>query len=223
MEIEARENAEEEARNSKEKYEDAIYRTECERDELKRERENVAARIEETAAAKVKGKINALKCLDGAVISFLFALPAFMAILTAIKEKVFLQDLWACFKGIWRGIVAVALLIDRAGDAVAVLGDKIQVPWLAVGVHWLLWAIVVIVLAAVVLAAIGAAVWGCRKLNHRYLLANEEMLAVFVVSLTVILWFAIPIKAAISINLVLLFLAVQVVYVLIRCLIAEFF
>lgn len=226
-EQEARENAERAAHAVKFEYEQKERNLAKAQTAVEQERESIAERIEQEASEKVRRKVRSLDILDGVSVGLLCLYPIFLTILTGFKEEAFRSDFGAFWKAIWKGIVFMAGLIDRAGDAAAGLGDLIVAPWLAAIVHWLLWGIVVLVLAVALLVALGWLFWklGCLYAGGSigiYSLLDGWTLVEILASLSVIVWFAAPIRAAIPVNLVLLFLIAHAAYVGVRLLIWTF-
>jgi len=224
---EAKQRAEVAARNSKQEYEQKGRKLDSALAEVEQERKDMSARVEQEATEKVKQKVRGLSILDGATVGLLCLYPIFLTILTGMKEEAVRSDFGAFWRAIWKAIVFMAGLIDRAGDAAAALGDKITVPLLAAIVHWLLWGIVVLVIAGVLLVALGWAVWKLGWLYAGgnlgiYSLLDGWTLVEILASMSVIVWFAAPIRAVIPVNLVLLFLIAHAVYVGVRLLIWNF-
>ena len=226
-EQEARENAERAAQAVKFEYEQKERNLAKAQTAVEQERESIAERIEQEASEKVRRKVRSLDILDGVSVGLLCLYPIFLTILTGFKEEAFRSDFGAFWKAIWKGIVFMAGLIDRAGDAAAGLGDLIAASWLAAIVHWMLWGIVVLVLTVALLAALGWVFW---KLGWIYAggsigiynLLDGWTLVEILASLSIIVWFAAPIRAAIPVNLVLLFLIAHAAYVGVRLLIWTF-
>ena len=216
--------AEAAARNSKQEYEQQMRGLAKARSAVEEKQESLDERIAKEASEKVRWKLRSLTILDGASVGSLCLYPIFLTILTGVKEEAFRSDFGAFWKAIWKAIVFMAGLIDRAGDAAASLGDKITVPVLGGILHWMLWGVVILVLGGALLVALCWAVWKLASLYAGgdlgiYSLLDGWTLVEILASLSVVVWFAAPIRAVIPVNLVLLFLIAHAAYVGVRVLI----
>ena len=131
-------------------------------------------------------------------------------VFTAIRSKAFVSDFKTFFATIGHFIMWLIESLMWLGDKASQLGDKIPQPVVAFIVHWLLWIVVAVglgVLCAVVVFGLGY-MWFLWFKDEQ---ADLASLAVFLISLAVLIFFAEPIRAVIPINLILLLLIIQAV------------
>lgn len=136
-------------------------------------------------------------------------------IFAAMRSEIFLAD-FAVFVGIIRnGIYQSGKWLIGAGNALAQFGDKISNKSVALVVHWLLF-IVVIVGAAVAVGAI--MVIAGKKVLKMYWENCRDVISVgmAVTSVALLVYFGDWIKDFVELNLVVMLLLVQMVYIGIR-------
>lgn len=131
-------------------------------------------------------------------------------VFTAIRSKAFVSDFKTFFSTIGHFLMQLAKSLVWLGDKASQLGDKIPQAVVAFIVHWLLWIVVAVglgVLCAVVVFGLGY-MWFLWFKDEQ---ADLASLAVFLISLAVLIFFAEPIRVVIPINLILLLLIIQAV------------
>ena len=136
-------------------------------------------------------------------------------IFAAIRSETFLSDFTAFVDTVWNGICQSGKWIVDVGNALAQVGDRIPNETVAIVVHWLL-LIIVIVGAAV---AVGVLMLiGEKKVTKVYRENCWDVISVGVVvtSVALVVYFGDWIKDFVKLNLVVLLLLVQAVYVGIR-------
>lgn len=136
-------------------------------------------------------------------------------IFAAVRSEIFLADL-AVFVGIIRnGIYQSGKWLIGAGNVLAQFGDKISNKSVALVVHWLLF-IIVIVGAAVALGVL--MVIAGKKVLKMYRENCRDVISVgmAVTSVALLAYFGDWIKDFVKLNLVVMLLLIQVVYVGIR-------
>ena len=136
-------------------------------------------------------------------------------IFAAIRSETFLSDFTAFVDTVWNGICQSGKWIVDVGNALAQVGDRIPNETMAIVVHWLL-LIIVIVGAAV---AVGVLMLiGEKKVTKVYRENCWDVISVGVVvtSVALVVYFGDWIKDFVKLNLVVLLLLVQAVYVGIR-------
>ena len=136
-------------------------------------------------------------------------------IFAAIRSETFLSDFTAFVDTVWNGICQSGKWIVDVGNALAQAGDRITNETMAIVVHWLL-LIIVIVGAAV---AVGVLMLiGEKKVTKVYRENCWDVISVGVVvtSVALVVYFGDWIKDFVKLNLVVLLLLVQAVYVGIR-------
>ena len=136
-------------------------------------------------------------------------------IFAAIRSETFLSDFTAFVDTVWNGICQSGKWIVDVGNALAQVGDRIPNETVAIVVHWLL-LIIVIVGAAV---AVGVLMLiGEKKVTKVYRENCWDVISVgvAVTSVALVVYFGDWIKDFVKLNLVVLLLLVQAVYVGIR-------
>ena len=136
-------------------------------------------------------------------------------IFAAIRSETFLSDFTAFVDTVWNGICQSGKWIVDVGNALAQVGDRITNEMMAIVAHWLLF-IIVIVGAAVAVGVL--MVIGEKKVTKVYRENCWDMISVgvAVTSVALVVYFGDWIKGFVKLNLVVLLLLVQAVYVGIR-------
>ena len=134
-------------------------------------------------------------------------------IFAAMRSEIFIGDFTAFVDTVWNGICQSGKWIVNVGNALAQVGDRIPNETVAIVVHWLL-LIIVIVGAAV---AVGVLIVE-KKVTKVYRENCWDVISigVTVTSVALVVYFGDWIKAFVKLNLVVLLLLVQAVYVRIR-------
>ena len=136
-------------------------------------------------------------------------------IFAAIRSETFLGDFTAFVDTVWNGICQSGKWIVDVGNALAQAGDRIPNETMAIVAHWLLF-IIVIVGAAV---AVGVLIVIAEKKVTKVYQENcwdVISIGVTVTSVALVVYFGDWIKGFVKLNLVVLLLLVQAVYVGIR-------
>ena len=138
-------------------------------------------------------------------------------IFAAIRSETFLSDFTAFVDTVWNGICQSGKWIVNVGNALAQVGERISNETVAIVVHWLL-LVIVIVGAAVVVGVL--MVLGEKKVTKVYRENCWDVISVgvAVTSVALVVYFGEWIKDFVKLNLVVLLLVVQAVYVGIRAL-----
>ena len=136
-------------------------------------------------------------------------------IFAAIRSETFRSDFTAFVDTVWNGICQSGKWIVNVGNALAQVGDRIPNETVAIVVHWLL-LIIVIVGAAVAVGML--MVIAEKKVTKVYRENCWDMISVgvAVTSVALVVYFGDWIKGFVKLNLVVLLLLVQAVYVGIR-------
>ena len=136
-------------------------------------------------------------------------------IFAAIRSETFLSDFTAFVDTVWNGIYQSGKWIVDIGNALAQVGDRITNEMMAIVAHWLL-LIIVIVGAAVAVGVL--MVIAEKKVTKVYRENCWDVISVGVVvtSIALVVYFGDWIKGFVKLNLVVLLLLVQAVYVGIR-------
>ena len=136
-------------------------------------------------------------------------------IFAAIRSETFLSDFTAFVDTVWNGICQSGKWIVNVGNALAQVGERISNETVAIVVHWLL-LVIVIVGAAVVVGVL--MVLGEKKVTKVYRENCWDVISVgvAVTSVALVVYFGEWIKDFVKLNLVVLLLLVQAVYVGIR-------
>lgn len=189
---------------------------------LKAERQSISEDIEQRAIAKYLNQKKELdrkfKAQTASYDSFLLGLLLYgvlTTVFTAVRSEVFVSDFKTFFVAIWQFIVNALQLLFKGGQWASQLGDKIPQPVVATIVHYLL----LIVFVGGIAIGVGFLIFlGASKVFEFYTkdYADTMSLAVFLISLAVLVYFAEPIRVVIPINLLLMLILVHIVYVLIR-------
>ena len=136
-------------------------------------------------------------------------------IFAAIRSETFLSDFTAFVDTVWNGIYQTGEWIVNVGNALAQVGDRIPNETVAIVVHWLLLIIVIVgeAVAVGVLMVIAE-----KKVSKVYRENCWDVISVgvAVTSVALVVYFWDWIKAFVKLNLVVLLLLVQAVYVGIR-------
>ena len=136
-------------------------------------------------------------------------------IFAAMRSETFLSDFTAFVDTVWNGICQSGKWIVDVGNALARVGDRIPNETVAIVVHWLLLTIVIVgaAVAVGVLMLIGE-----KKVTKVYRENCWDVISVGVVvtSVALVVYFGDWIKGFVKLNLVVLLLLVQAVYVGIR-------
>lgn len=136
-------------------------------------------------------------------------------IFAAMRSETFLSDLTAFVGTVRKGLCQSGKWIVDVGNALAQVGDKIPNETVAIVAHWLLFVIVIVGAAVVVGLLIVIAE---KKVSKVYRENCWDMISVgvAVTSVALVVYFGDWIKGFVKLNLVVLLLLVQTVYVGIR-------
>ena len=136
-------------------------------------------------------------------------------IFAAIRSETFLSDFTAFVDTVWNGICQSGKWIVNVGNALAQVGDRIPNETVAIVVHWLLLIIVIVGVAVAVGVLMVIAEKKVTKV-YRENCWDVISIGVAVTSVALVVYFGDWIKGFVKLNLVVLLLLVQVVYVGIR-------
>ena len=136
-------------------------------------------------------------------------------IFAAMRSETFLSDFTAFVDTVWNGICQSSKWIVNVGNALARVGDRISNETVAIVVHWLL-LIIVIVGAAVAVGVLIVIVEKKVTKVYRENCWDVISIGVVVTSVALVVYFGDWIKGFVKLNLVVLLLLVQAVYVGIR-------
>lgn len=134
---------------------------------------------------------------------------------TAVRSEVFVSDFKAFFTGIWGFIAKGAELLRAGADMASRLGDMIPQEVIAMLVHWILWLIIVIG----VVVGIGIFVFiAVKKLYFMYKdnYADNISLVFLLLSLSILIYFAEPIRSIIKLNLLFMFFIANAIFIVVR-------
>lgn len=136
-------------------------------------------------------------------------------IFAAMRSETFLSDFTAFVDTVRKGLCQSGKWIVDVGNALAQVGDKIPNDTMAIVAHWLLFVIVIVGAAVVVGLLIVIAE---KKVSKVYRENCWDMISVgvAVTSVALVVYFGDWIKGFVKLNLVVLLLLVQAVYVGIR-------
>ena len=136
-------------------------------------------------------------------------------IFAAMRSETFLSDFTAFVGTVRKGLCQSGKWIADVGNALAQVGDKIPNDTMAIVAHWLLFVIVIVGAAVVVGLLIVIAE---KKVSKVYRENCWDMISVgvAVTSVALVVYFGDWIKDFVKLNLVVLLLLVQAVYVGIR-------
>lgn len=136
-------------------------------------------------------------------------------VFAAIRSETFLGDFTAFVDTVWNGICQSGKWIVDVGNELAQVGDRISNETVTIVAHWLLF-IIVIVGAAVAVGVL--IVIAEKKVAKAYRENCWDVISVGVVvtSVALVVYFGDWIKGFVKLNLVVLLLLVQAVYVEIR-------
>ena len=133
----------------------------------------------------------------------------------AIRSGIFLGDFTAFFEVLWNGIRQSCRWIVGVAKALAQVGDRIPNETVAIVAHWLLFIIVIVGAAVAVGVLIVIAEKKVAKV-YRENCWDVISVGVVVTSVALVVYFGDWIKGFVKLNLVVLLLLVQAVYVGIR-------
>lgn len=136
-------------------------------------------------------------------------------IFAAMRSETFLSDFTAFVDTVWNGIYQSGKWIVNVGNALAQVGDRIPNETMAIVAHWLLFIIVIVGVAVAVGVLIVIAEKKVTKV-YREICWDVISVGVAVTSVALVVYFGDWIKGFVKLNLVVLLLLVQAVYVGIR-------
>lgn len=136
-------------------------------------------------------------------------------IFAAIRSEIFIGDFTAFVDTVWNGIYQSGKWIVNVGNALAQVGDRIPNETVAIVVHWLL-LIIVIVGTAVAVGMLMVIAEKKVTMVYRENCWDVISVGVVVTSIALVVYFGDWIKDFVKLNLVVLLLLVQAVYVGIR-------
>lgn len=136
-------------------------------------------------------------------------------VFAAMRSGIFLGDFTAIFDALWNGIRQSCKWIVSVAKALAQMGDRISNETVAIVAHWLLFIIVIVGAAVAVGVLIVIAEKKVAKV-YRENCWNVISVGVVVTSVALVVYFGDWIKGFVKLNLVVLLLLVQAVYVGIR-------
>lgn len=136
-------------------------------------------------------------------------------IFVAIRSEIFIGDFTAVVDTVRNGIYRSGKWIVDVGNALAQVGDRIPNETVAIVVHWLL---LIIVIVGVAVAVGMLMVIAEKKVTKVYRENCWDVISVgvVVISVALVVYFGDWIKDFVKLNLVVLLLLVQAVYVGIR-------
>lgn len=164
--------------------------------------------IRKSLEMKYQGK------LGGALLYGLLA-----TVLTASQSEAFVLDFKAFFLGIWNFLSLAWETLLKLASGASQIAYKIPQETVAVILHWVILAVIVVGAIALVgfLLFIAVAKLYSFYTEYDYVgFADQFSLAELLISLAVIVWFAEPIRTALPVNLLLLFILAHVVFIAIR-------
>jgi hypothetical protein len=138
-----------------------------------------------------------------------------ITLFTAIRSKAFVSDFKTFFETAWTFIrYSVGKLLELAKWA-SQLGDMIPQETIALIVHWIILTAVVVLISGIVLLLLFIV---CDTAYHFYYYdyADQISLAVLLISLAAVVFFAEQIRSVLPINLLLLLILTHAVYVGVR-------
>lgn len=136
-------------------------------------------------------------------------------IFAAMRSETFLGDFTAFVDTVWNGICQSGKWIVNVGNALAQVGDRISNETMALVAHWLLFVIVIVGAAVAVGVLMVIAEKKVTKL-YRENFWDVISIGVIVTSVALVVYLGDWIKDFVKLNLVVILLLVQVVYVGIR-------
>ena len=152
--------------------------------------------------------------LDGAFFGSL-AYGILCTVFTAVRSERIRSDCIAFFSVIWTFISSSFLKLIEMAKTASQIGYMIPQSIVAFIVHWLILILIVILVCGVIGVALYMGIdWVFRSYIEDYI-DNKNML-VLLVSLAISVFFAEPIRAAISINLLLLLIIANLLFIVIR-------
>lgn len=136
-------------------------------------------------------------------------------IFATMRSEIFLDDCAVFINTVWNGICQSGKWIVNVGTALAKAGDRIPNEVMAIITHWLLFVIVIVgsaLAAGVLIVTLG------KKVTKVYQANCWDMVSVgvAVTSISLVVYLGDWIKGFIKLNLVVLLLLVQAIYVGIR-------
>ena len=152
--------------------------------------------------------------LDGAFFGSL-AYGILCTVFTAVRSERIRSDCIAFFSVIWTFISSSFLKLIEMAKTASQIGYMIPQSIVAFIVHWLILILIVILVCGVIGVALYMGIdWVFSSYIEDYI-DNKNML-VLLVSLAISVFFAEPIRAAISINLLLLLIIANLLFIVIR-------
>ncbi len=138
-----------------------------------------------------------------------------ITLFVAVQTESFTSDFLSFFSAIGTGLYTFAIWLLTGAEWLAFFGDMIPQEILATIIHWLLY---IIFLGIVGGGTVTLVAYGCYKLTNYYKkhLLDWKSIGVILVSLALIVFFAEPIRAVVQINLILLLIIFQIIYIVIR-------
>ena len=135
-------------------------------------------------------------------------------VFTAINSKLFALDFKNFFEFIWIFIVFTVKSVGELAKWIATVADIIPQP-IGLIVYWLIFLAIILLVGGGILAILGFVVFKIYVIYADY--ADNISLAIALISLAVVVFFANPIATVIPINLCLLFILIQAIYIGVRC------
>ena len=150
-----------------------------------------------------------------AMLVVLWCYASVTTIFAAIRSEIFLSDFTAFVDTVWNGICQSGKWIVNVGNALAQVGERISNETVAIVAHWILFIIVIVGTAVAVGVLIVIAEKKVTKV-YRENCWDVISIGVAVTSVALVVYFGDWIKGFVKLNLVVLLLLVQAVYVGIR-------
>lgn len=152
--------------------------------------------------------------LDGAFFGSL-AYGILCTVFTAVRSERIRSDCIAFFSVIWTFISLSFLKLIEMAKTASQIGYMIPQSIVAFIVHWLIMILIVILVCGVIGVALYMGIdWVFRSYIEDYI--DNKNLLVLLVSLAISVFFAESIRAAISINLILLLIIANLLFMVIR-------
>jgi len=138
-----------------------------------------------------------------------------VTVFTAIRTESFISDVKALFCMIWHGICTIADGTTFVARSVAQIGDRISNQMVAIVVYWLLFIVVIVIVVATLIAGTWFIISRINKMYQQYCWDGISVI-VATGSMALVIFFGDLIKQMLPVNLLVILLLVQMVYVIAR-------
>lgn len=199
----------------KKSYEVRLAEVKTERAHIRDEIKQEAERMTRLARGDLIIKNNAKYATHEVFYIAVLLYGILITVLKGIETEVIRKDITDASLWIWKLAASWWQIVMKMAQIISTVSINISNDGIRDVLHWILFGIVVVVMIAVPIGVIG---YGCYRIGkiYYYEFWDRISLAVVLVSVAVIVNFAEEIRGLIPVNAVVIFVVIQLVYMIVR-------